>query len=64
MALKLTPQILSRMDWENPLDDPIRRQFLPLQSGLMPDHPELTLDSLHEEDDMRELRFQYFLCAI
>jgi lysine 2,3-aminomutase len=54
MALRLTPHILSRINWENPLDDPIRRQFLPVSSGLITDHPELTLDSLHEEDDSRE----------
>ncbi|CAO2650849.1 Nn.00g091460.m01.CDS01 [Neocucurbitaria sp. VM-36] len=51
MAIRLTPHILSRVDWANPLDDPIRRQFLPLRSGIVPDHKNLTLDSLHEEDD-------------
>lgn len=55
MALRLTPHILSRINWENPLDDPVRRQFLPVSSGLIVDHPELTLDSLHEEDDSRQL---------
>ena len=54
MALRLTPHVLSRINWHNPLDDPIRRQFLPVSSGLITDHPELTLDSLHEEDDSRE----------
>lgn len=54
MAIRLTPHILSRVDWNNPLDDPIRRQFLPLRSGIVPDHQRLTLDSLHEEDDSRE----------
>ncbi|KAF1851970.1 kama family protein [Cucurbitaria berberidis CBS 394.84] len=51
MAIRLTPHILSRVDWANPLDDPVRRQFLPLRSGIVPDHEKLTLDSLHEEDD-------------
>ncbi|KAF2689756.1 kama family protein [Lentithecium fluviatile CBS 122367] len=51
MAMKLTPHVLSRMNWQNPLDDPVRNQFLPLKSGLIVDHPELTLDSLHEEGD-------------
>lgn len=54
MATKLTPHVLSRIDWTNPLDDPIRRQFLTLKSGLITDHPELTLDSLNEEEDSRK----------
>jgi hypothetical protein len=53
MAIRLTPHILSCIDWANPLDDPIRRQFLPLASGIEPDHAKLTLDSLHEEADSR-----------
>ncbi|CAK3765043.1 L-lysine 2,3-aminomutase [Lecanosticta acicola] len=51
MAVSLTPHILSVADWNNPLEDPIRNQFIPLKSGLKPDHPALTLDSLHEKDD-------------
>ncbi|KAH7382164.1 hypothetical protein BKA66DRAFT_463899 [Pyrenochaeta sp. MPI-SDFR-AT-0127] len=51
MAIRLTPHVLSRIDWNNPLDDPIRRQFLPMRSGIVPDHQELTLDSLNEEGD-------------
>ncbi|EOA90777.1 hypothetical protein ACJQWK_11189 [Exserohilum turcicum] len=51
MAIRLTPHVLSLVDWNNPLDDPIRRQFLPLRSGIIPDHKHLELDSLHEEQD-------------
>lgn len=51
MAIRLTPHILSVIDWNNALEDPIRRQFIPMKSSAMPDHPELTLDSLNEEDD-------------
>ncbi|KAF2622594.1 kama family protein [Macroventuria anomochaeta] len=51
MAIRLTPHLLSVIDWNNPLDDPIRRQFLPLASGIVPDHKELKLDSLNEQDD-------------
>lgn len=54
MSIRLTPQILSRIDWEDALDDPIRKQFLPLASGIIGDHKKLTLDSLHEEADSRE----------
>ncbi|KAF2005175.1 kama family protein [Amniculicola lignicola CBS 123094] len=51
MTISLTPHILSRINWHAALDDPIRRQFLPLKSEFVPDHEKLTLDSLHEEAD-------------
>lgn len=51
MATRLTPQMLAIVDWSNPYNDPIRRQFLTLASTIVPDHPELTLDSLHETED-------------
>lgn len=51
MAVRISPYLLSLIDWTNPYEDPIRRQFLPVASQLEPDHPMLTLDSLHEQDD-------------
>jgi hypothetical protein len=51
MAIRLTPHILSVADWSSPLQDPIRRQFIPLKSTLIRDHPALSLDSLHETED-------------
>ncbi|CAI6257619.1 unnamed protein product [Periconia digitata] len=51
MNIRITPHLLSLIDWNNPVDDPIRRQFLPSKSGTIPDHSSLTLDSLHEEED-------------
>ncbi|KAL3417676.1 L-lysine 2,3-aminomutase [Phlyctema vagabunda] len=51
MPIRLTPQVLSVIDWNDPLGDPIRRQFIPMNSELLPDHPLLTLDSLHESQD-------------
>jgi lysine 2,3-aminomutase len=51
MSVRLTPHIMSVADWSSPLDDPIVRQFIPIKSGLTPDHPQLTFDSLHEEGD-------------
>lgn len=51
MAVRLTPHVLSVVDWNNPLQDPIRRQFIPLKSALVRDHPALGLDSLHESSD-------------
>jgi lysine 2,3-aminomutase len=51
MAVRISPYLLSLIDWQNPYQDPIRRQFLPVESALEPDHPMLTLDSLHEQED-------------
>ncbi len=51
MAVRVSPYAISLIDWNAPYDDPIRRQFIPVASTLLPDHPRLTLDSLHEQDD-------------
>ncbi len=51
MAVRVSPYAISLIDWHAPYDDPIRRQFIPVASTLLPDHPRLTLDSLHEQDD-------------
>ncbi|KAL1837498.1 hypothetical protein VTJ49DRAFT_3726 [Mycothermus thermophilus] len=51
MSVRMTPYILSRINWRDPRHDPIARQFLPLKSIMLPDHPKLTLDSLGEEAD-------------
>ncbi|KAF6813621.1 l-lysine -aminomutase [Colletotrichum sojae] len=45
------PYTLSRIDWSNPRNDPIFRQFIPTGSTRQPDHPRLTLDSLEEKAD-------------
>jgi lysine 2,3-aminomutase len=52
MSVRVSPYLLSLIDWSNPYGDPLRRQFIPLASEIKPDHPELTLDSLREQDDM------------
>ncbi|PKS10501.1 hypothetical protein jhhlp_002253 [Lomentospora prolificans] len=51
MAIRMTPYILSRINWKDPRNDPIFRQFIPLKSMMRPDHPKLVLDSLHETED-------------
>ncbi len=51
MAVRVSPYMIAGIDWTDPYNDPIRTQFLPLGSRLRPDHPLLTLDSLHEQDD-------------
>ncbi len=51
MAVRVSPYLLSLVDWTMPYEDPIRRQFIPVASTQLPDHPKLTLDSLSEQDD-------------
>ncbi|MCB9749579.1 MAG: KamA family radical SAM protein [Myxococcales bacterium] len=51
MSVRVSPYLLSLVDWQNPYDDPIRRQFLPVRSHMLADHPKLDLDSLHEQAD-------------
>lgn len=51
MALRISPYILSLMNWDDPRNCPLRTQFVPLGSHLHDDHPLLDLDSLHERAD-------------
>ena len=51
MAVRISPYMIASIDWKNPYKDPVRTQFLPLASRLLPDHPRLSLDSLHELED-------------
>ncbi|GAC1309756.1 MAG: lysine 2,3-aminomutase [Vulcanimicrobiaceae bacterium] len=51
MAVRVSPYMIASIDWTNPYADPIRIQFIPVGSRLQPDHPRLTLDSLHELED-------------
>jgi len=51
MSIRISPYILSLIDWKDPYSDPLRTQFLPLGSQQLPDHPELHLDSLNEQAD-------------
>ena len=51
MSVRVSPYLLSLIDWENPYSDPLRIQFIPLASRFLPDHPRLGLDSLHERAD-------------
>ncbi|MCA9564668.1 MAG: KamA family radical SAM protein, partial [Myxococcales bacterium] len=43
--------LMSLIDWTNPYGDPLRTQFVPVGSSVLPDHPELYLDSLSEQAD-------------
>lgn len=51
MSVRLTPHILSLVNWFDPINDPIRKQFIPIASSIVPDHPQLVLDSLAETRD-------------
>jgi lysine 2,3-aminomutase len=51
MDVRVSPYLLSLIDWTNPYEDPLRRQFIPLGSRLVPDHPKLDYDSLNEQGD-------------
>lgn len=51
MNLRISPYILSLINWDAPYNDPLRIQFVPVSSTREPDHPKLSLDSLHEVED-------------
>jgi lysine 2,3-aminomutase len=51
MSVRVTPYFIALIDWNDPYADPIRTQFIPLASRMLPDHPKLGLDSLHERAD-------------
>jgi len=51
MAVRVSPYLLALIDWSNPYEDPLRLQFIPIGSSILPDHPKLKFDSLHEQDD-------------
>ncbi len=51
MSVRVSPYLLSLIDWAAPYEDPLRIQFIPVKSSLLPDHPKLGLDSLHEQAD-------------
>jgi lysine 2,3-aminomutase len=51
MQVRVSPYMIALIDWADPVSDPIRTQFIPLASRLLPDHPQLSLDSLHEQED-------------
>ncbi len=51
MSVRVSPYLLSLIDWNDAYGDPLRIQFIPVGSRLLPDHPKLDLDSLHEQQD-------------
>ncbi|KAJ2986178.1 hypothetical protein NUW58_g5149 [Xylaria curta] len=51
MSVRVMPSVLSMMNWADPANCPIFRQYVPLKSIMIKDHPNLKLDSLHEQVD-------------
>lgn len=51
MNLRISPYLLSLINWDDPYNDPLRIQFIPVASTRKKDHPKLTLDSLSEQED-------------
>lgn len=52
MNVRITPYILTLIDWKNASHDPIRREFLPMFSQLeKANHPFFNPDSLNEDGD-------------
>lgn len=51
MNIRITPYIFALMDWNDPVNCSLRKQFLPLGSQFLPDHPYYEADSLHEDAD-------------
>lgn len=51
MAVRVSPYVMALINWDDPYNDPLRLQFVPLMSKFQKDHPELHLDTLHEQED-------------
>jgi lysine 2,3-aminomutase len=51
MNIRITPYIFALIDWKDPVNDPMRKQFLPIGSQFLPDHPFYKADSLNEDVD-------------
>jgi lysine 2,3-aminomutase len=50
MRMRVTPHTLSLIDWDDPLGDPIRRQFIPVESERETEHPAAGFDALAEQE--------------
>ena len=51
MNLSISPYLMSLINWDDPWNDPLRIQFIPVENGFKADHPKLMLDSLCEQND-------------
>ncbi|KAI2607659.1 kama family protein [Hypoxylon fragiforme] len=51
MSVRVMPYVLSRINWQDPANDPLFKQYIPLKSLMIDDHPMLHHDSLAERRD-------------
>ncbi len=51
MSIRISPYLMALINWEDPYSCPLRKQFLPVGLQVEQDHPQLHLDSLHEQED-------------
>src|SRR5690606_851779 len=51
MSVRVSPYLMSLIDWEHPYEDPLRTQFIPVGPRLLPDHPKLARYSLRDQED-------------
>lgn len=51
MNIRITPYVFALIDWKDPYNAPLRKQFLPVASEFFPNHPFYMEDSLHEDVD-------------
>jgi lysine 2,3-aminomutase len=51
MSVRVSPYVFGLIDWDDPMTDPLRIQFVPLASRFTKDHPMLRFDSLNEQKD-------------
>ncbi|KAI1459408.1 kama family protein [Annulohypoxylon moriforme] len=51
MSVRVMPYLLSRINWNDPVNDPIFKQFFPLGSVMIDDHPMVKMDPLNEKLD-------------
>eukprot|EP01084_Bolivina_argentea_P092413 166261_1 len=51
MSTRVTPYILSLINWTDPYNDPLRKQFIPTYSTKLPDHPQSIFDQANEQND-------------
>ncbi|KAI1094788.1 kama family protein [Rostrohypoxylon terebratum] len=52
MSVRVMPYLLSKINWSDPVNDPIFKQFIPLGSVMVDDHPMVRIDPLNERIDM------------
>ena len=62
MNVRVSPYLLSLIDWNDPINDPLRIQFLPVASRLLGDHPQL-LDGSGPVDVTRDSEHFFLLPA-